>query len=70
MRGADDSIPNVFLVPFDLVLAQHCAQFILKSNLAVMLLLSGDVLLHLLEIQLAHGEISAANFDFVTVYIG
>src|SRR5688572_15328839 len=54
------SIPNVFLVPFDLVFAQQRAQLVLKTNLAMMLLLSGDVLLHLFEIRLAHREIRVA----------
>ena len=44
-HGRADSIPNVFLVPFDLVLAQQRAQLVLEANLAVMLLLPGDVLL-------------------------
>ena len=45
-----DSIPNVFFIPFDFVLAQQGAQLVLKSNLAMMLFLPGDVLLHLFEI--------------------
>jgi hypothetical protein len=48
------SIPNVFLVPFDLVLAQQRAQLVLRTHLLVMLLLRGDVLLYLFEIGLAH----------------
>jgi len=48
----DDSIPNVFLVPFDFVSFQQGAQLILESNVAVMLLLSGDVLLHLFEVEI------------------
>ena len=55
-----DSIPHVFLVPFNLVFAQQRAQLVLKSDLAMMLLLSGDVLLHLFEIGLAYGEIRIA----------
>lgn len=54
------SIPNVFLIPFDFVSFQQRAQLALKTNLAVMLLLSGDVLLHRFEIGLAHGEIRVA----------
>ena len=54
------SVPHVFLVPFNLVLARQRAQLVLKSNLAVMRLLSGDVLLHLFEIRLSHGEIRVA----------
>ena len=53
----NDSIPNIFLVPFDLMLAQQRPQLVLKSNLAMMLLLAGDVLLHRFEIGLAHGKI-------------
>jgi len=55
-----DSIPNISLVPFDLVPAQQGAQLVLKSKLAMLLLLSGDVLLHLFEIRLAHEEIRVA----------
>src|ERR1043166_8269613 len=57
---ADGSIPNVFLVPFDFVSLQQRAQLVLKPNPAVMLLLSGDVLLHLFEIRLAHRKIRVA----------
>jgi hypothetical protein len=38
------------------VLAEQRAQLVLESNLAVMLLLIRDVLLHLFEVGLAHGE--------------
>src|SRR5213592_149641 len=41
-----DLIPNVFFFPFDLVLAQQRAQFVLNSNLAVMFFLNRDVFLH------------------------
>ena len=59
-----DSIPNVFLVPFDFVLAQQGAQLVLKSNLVMMFLLAGDVLLHLFEIRLADTEIRVATLPF------
>jgi hypothetical protein len=59
-----DSIPNVFLVPFDLVLAQRRTQLILKSNLAMMFLLPGNVLPHLFKIGLAHREICIAALPF------
>ena len=39
------------------MLAQQRPQLVLKTNLAMMLLLSGGVLLHLFEIGLAHGKI-------------
>lgn len=58
------SIPNVFLVPVDLVLAQQCTQFVLKTYLTVMFLLSGDVLLHLLKVGLAHGESRVTALPF------
>ena len=67
---SDGSIPNVFLVPFNLVLAQQRTQLVLKTNLAVMFLLSGDVLLHLFEIGLAHGEIRVAALPFEIGVIG
>ena len=54
------SIPNVFLVPFDLVLSQQRAQLVLEANFAMMLFLPGDVLLYRFEIRLAHGEIRVA----------
>jgi hypothetical protein len=60
VSDGDDSIPNIFLIPFDLVFAQHRAQLVLKSNLPMMLLLSGDVFLHLFKVGLAHGEIRVA----------
>src|SRR5437667_4668947 len=66
LRAPDwaDSIPNVFFIPFDFVLAQQGAQLLLKSNLAMMLLLTGDVLLHLFEIRLADTEIRVATLPF------
>ena len=51
------SIPHIAFIKFDFVPAQQSAEFILKVHLAVMLLLPGDVLLHLLDIRLADGEI-------------
>src|SRR5207247_6492795 len=59
-----DSIPNVFFIPFDFVLAQQGAQLLLKSNLAMMLLLTGDVFLHLFEIRFADTEIRVATLPF------
>jgi hypothetical protein len=46
------------------VFAQQGTQLVLKSNLAVMFLLPGDVLLHLFEIGLAHGEIRETALPF------
>ena len=40
------SIPNVFLIPFNFMPAQQRPQFVLKTDLAMMLLLPGNVLLH------------------------
>ena len=60
-HDANRSIPQVFLIPFDFMFAQQRTQLFLKTNLAVMLLLIGDVLLHLFEIGLAHGEIRVAT---------
>ena len=45
------SSPNIFLVPFEFVLAQQRSQLVLKTNLAVMFLLTGDVLLHSFEMD-------------------
>src|SRR5437667_9141176 len=66
LRAPDwaDSIPNVFFIPFDFVLAQQGAQLLLKSNLAMMLLLTGDVFLHLFEIRFADTEIRVATLAF------
>jgi len=47
---SDGSIPHIPIIPFDFVLFQQSAQLVLKANLAVMLFLSGYVLLHLFEI--------------------
>src|SRR5438045_1999932 len=52
LRTIARSIPHIFLIPIDFVLAQKRAKFVLKSNLTVMLLLFRDVLLHLVEIRL------------------
>src|SRR5438128_1255756 len=38
MSRGSGSIPNVFFIPFDFVLAQKHAQLILKTHLAMMLL--------------------------------
>src|SRR2546425_9127442 len=51
------SIPNVFFIPFDFVSFQQCAQLVLKTHLTMMLLLIGDVLLHLFEIRLADAKV-------------
>src|ERR1039457_2937342 len=59
-RHGDDSIPNVFLVPLNLVLAQQRTKLVLKPNLAMMLLLPGDVVLNLRQLRLAHREIRVA----------
>src|SRR2546428_505077 len=56
----DGSIPHITNIPFDFVLFQQRAQLVLESDLAMMLLLSGDVFLHLFEIRLAHGKIRVA----------
>ena len=58
------SIPNIFLIPFDFVTLQQRAQLLLKSNFAMMFLLPGNVLLHRFEIGLAHGEIRVAALPF------
>src|SRR6266516_115772 len=55
------SVPNVFFIPFDFVLAQKQAQLLLKTHLAMMLLLIGDVLLHLFEIRLADAKVCVAS---------
>src|SRR6266851_8843795 len=60
MSRGSCSIPNVFFIPFDFVLAQKQAQLILKTHLAMMLLLIGDVLLHLFEIRLADAKVCVA----------
>src|SRR5262249_15368131 len=54
--SSTNSIPNVFLVPLHLVLAQQRPQLVLKIHLLVMLFLRGDVLLYLFEIGLAYGN--------------
>ena len=54
------SIPNVFFIPFDFVSFQQRAQLVLKTNLAVMLLLSGDVIPHRCNLRKADGENSVA----------
>src|SRR5438445_2336784 len=59
-----DSIPNVFLIPLDFVLAQQRAQFVLESDFAMMFFLAGDVLLHLLKIRRAHRKICIAALPF------
>src|SRR6266446_973678 len=46
MSRGSCSVPNVFFIPFDFVLAQKHAQLILKTHLTMLLLLIGDVLLH------------------------
>ena len=61
---ASESIPHIFLIPFDLVLAQQRAEFVLKSNLAMMLFLPGDVFFHLWQFRLAHREIRVAALPF------
>src|SRR6266699_7118749 len=61
MSRGSCSIPNVFFIPFDFVLAQKHAQLILKTHLAMMLLLIGDVLLHLFEIRLADAKVCVAS---------
>src|SRR2546429_8045018 len=58
------SVPHIFLLPFDLVFFQQCTQFVLKTNIAMMWLLSGNILLHLFEIRLAHGKIRIASLPF------
>jgi hypothetical protein len=64
MSRGSCSIPNVFFIPFDFVLAQKHAQLVLKTHLTMMLLLIGDVLLHLFEIRLADTEIRVATLPF------
>src|SRR2546425_8793612 len=54
------SVPNIPFIPLDLVLPQQRSQFILKSYLAVMFLLSRNVLFHLFQVRLAHGEVRVA----------
>src|SRR6266498_61745 len=61
MSRGSCSIPNVFFIPFDFVLAQKHAQLILKTHLTMMLLLIGDVLLHLFEIRLADAKVCVAS---------
>jgi Tfp pilus assembly protein PilN len=51
------SVPHVPLIPFDLMSAQQSSQFILKAQLAMVLLLPGDVLFNLLQVGLANREI-------------
>ena len=51
------SVPHVPLIPFDLMSAQQSPQFILKAQLAMVLLLPGDVLFNLLQVGLANREI-------------
>src|SRR6266581_3282458 len=61
MSRGSCSVPNVFFIPFDFVLAQKQAQLILKTHLTMMLLLIGDVLLHLFEIRLADAKVCVAS---------
>src|ERR1035437_9490565 len=51
------SVPHVPLIPLDLMSAQQSLQFILKAQLAMVLLLPGDVLFNLLQVGLANREI-------------
>src|SRR5436309_14231232 len=53
-------IPYVALIPFDVVLAEQCPQFILKAHFLVMLLLCRDVLRNLRQIRLADREVRIA----------
>lgn len=61
----DDSNSTAILIPSDLLLAEQRAPIVLKTNLAMMFLLSGDGLLHLFEIGLARGKIRVAALPLV-----
>ena len=54
-----ESIPHIPPVEGDVAL-QHAAEFILKRNLLVMLLLPGDVGAHIIHLRLAAGENTVA----------
>src|ERR1035437_1242912 len=51
------SVPHVPLIPFDLVSAKQSPQLILKAQLTVVLFLPGDVVLDLLQVELANRKI-------------
>ena len=55
------SIPNVTLVPFQVVLAQQCPKLVLKSHFLVMLWLIGNVSNYPFQIRLTHAEIGVAS---------
>ena len=54
-------IPNVSLVPFQAVLTEQCPQLILKADLLMMFILSGNVSVHPVLIGLADTEIGVAS---------
>src|SRR5437867_1619889 len=55
-EGVAPLVPKISFLPFRLMFAQQSAQLVLETHLPVMLLLSGNILLHLLQIGLADGE--------------
>src|SRR3989442_14779462 len=63
-RKAVASVPNVSLIPFDAMPPQQSTQFILESNLPVMLDLISNVSFDLLQIRLAHGKIGISTLPF------
>src|SRR5258707_1637784 len=63
-RKAVASIPNVTLIPFNLMLTEKRTQFVLKTHLPLMLLLLGDVLFYLLKVGLDHRKIRVAALPF------
>lgn len=51
-----NSVPDISFVPFQIVSSQELAEFVLKGNRAVMLLLIGQVRLYLSDVRLADSE--------------
>ena len=53
-REAVGSVPNVFFVPLDAMFSQKAAELILKTEFAMMLLLTFDVLFDPVKVRRAH----------------
>ncbi len=55
-RARHESIPDVKLVVFDLVLTQKVDKFFFESDAPVMLFLVADIFQNIRDIRLAHAE--------------
>ena len=64
------SIPHIPLVKFNGVAFQEFPKFILKRNLPVMLLLSGNIITHRLDLRKSNGEYSIAILPSKIMQVG